>query len=336
MKTDVEQLTNILAQFSQTTISEVLGKLPNDYTDKTDVPAISKSVSEYDIAGEEILSLTDGKVEFNSLGYQERIIGENNLLPVYFLEEGVVVQQPVAKAFIKNSAGTISGYASGFMVSPSLFLTNNHVYGSVAEAKFSTIDFNYQDNFNGVSQVVDTYTLHPDSVFRTNTALDYTLVRVNKKSLLIRRLSEVIGTESEITIAGSNASLAIRANDLILHRLYQNAGEKWGYLKLSGSQLYAVNQHLNIVQHPGERKKEIAINENHVTSVFANAIRYQSDTEPGSSGSPVFNNNWDLVALHHAAGDFVGGVWTSNQGMRIDKIVADLRAHFGAGSAVCT
>lgn len=28
--------------------------------------------------------------------------------------------------------------------------------------------------------------------------------------------------------------------------------------------------------------------------------RYRADTEGGSSGSPVLNNEWNLVALHHA------------------------------------
>ena len=84
MKTDVEQLTNILAQFSQTTISEVLGKLPNDYTDKTDVPAISKSVSEYDIAGEEILSLTDGKVNLIALIIRKGLLAKTTSCPYTF------------------------------------------------------------------------------------------------------------------------------------------------------------------------------------------------------------------------------------------------------------
>ena len=30
-------------------------------------------------------------------------------------------------------------------------------------------------------------------------------------------------------------------------------------------------------------------------------IRYQTDTEPGASGSPVCNDTWQVVGLHHAS-----------------------------------
>ena len=36
------------------------------------------------------------------------------------------------------------------------------------------------------------------------------------------------------------------------------------------------------------------------------------------------------MALHHAGGDQVNGVWLNNEGMRIDRIVADLRANVPA------
>jgi endonuclease G len=55
-----------------------------------------------------------------------------------------------------------------------------------------------------------------------------------------------------------------------------------------------------------------------------NVIHYYSDTDYGSSGSPVFNNTWDLMALHHARNSSE----SANEGIRIDKIVADLKGQF--------
>jgi V8-like Glu-specific endopeptidase len=92
----------------------------------------------------------------------------------------------------------------------------------------------------------------------------------------------------------------------------------------------AVGQHVNIIQHPRGRRKEVSLQKNTITNVYQNRIRYTTDTEPGSSGSIVCNNAWDLIAIHHAGGLNQNGVWINNEGMRIDKIVANLKSHFSS------
>ena len=61
------------------------------------------------------------------------------------------------------------------------------------------------------------------------------------------------------------------------------------------------SEYVNIIQHPRGRPKEVALQDNQVTKVDHVVLQYTCDTEPGSSGSPVFNNRWKLVALHHAS-----------------------------------
>ncbi len=82
-------------------------------------------------------------------------------------------------------------------------------------------------------------------------------------------------------------------------------------------------ERVNIIQHPRGRKKEVALQENKVTAIMDRVIHYKTDTEPGSSGSPVFNNQWELVALHHA-GFVQDGREVTNEGIRISAIVAYL------------
>jgi endonuclease G len=59
-------------------------------------------------------------------------------------------------------------------------------------------------------------------------------------------------------------------------------------------------------------------------------LHYETDTEPGSSGSPVFNDQWEIVALHHAGvpatehGELGGIV---NEGIRVSRLLAFLRGH---------
>ena len=79
-------------------------------------------------------------------------------------------------------------------------------------------------------------------------------------------------------------------------------------------------ERVNIVQHPKGRRKEISLHDNKVNYVYDVGIRYTADTEGGSSGSPVFNNQWNLVALHHAGWADAGGTAT-NEGIRIAAIV---------------
>ena len=60
-------------------------------------------------------------------------------------------------------------------------------------------------------------------------------------------------------------------------------------------------EYVNIIQHPRGRPKEVALQDSQVVKADNVVVHYSCDTEPGSSGSPVFNNQWRLVALHHAS-----------------------------------
>jgi len=84
-------------------------------------------------------------------------------------------------------------------------------------------------------------------------------------------------------------------------------------------------ERVNIIQHPRGRKKEISIHDNKVNYVYDVTIRYTADTEGGSSGSPVFNNSWELVALHHAGWSHSDGSAT-NEGIRLASIVNYLQS----------
>ena len=58
----------------------------------------------------------------------------------------------------------------------------------------------------------------------------------------------------------------------------------------------AKEQRVVIIQHPGGGQKQIAIAHNLVTYFDDNSVQYLTDTMPGSSGSPVFNEAWEVIA----------------------------------------
>lgn len=81
-------------------------------------------------------------------------------------------------------------------------------------------------------------------------------------------------------------------------------------------------EYVSIIQHPNGGPKAVTVRENKVSSIFDDFVHYLTDTEPGSSGSPVFNDQWVVVALHHSGVPDPNkkNAWIANEGIRISSI----------------
>lgn len=214
------------------------------------------------------------KFETDISNHFEKISGGADFLPASFLENGAHAAGAVCRI---NLAG---GFGSGFLVATRNFImTNNHVIGSIDEAKTATAEFQFQD---GAEMI--TTPLEPYRFFTTSKELDFTIVGCNSAGLEGIQPIPLLRSPATVT-----------------------RGEK-----------------VNIVQHPRGRQKEVALHNNDVMRIKDKVVWYSTDTEPGSSGSPVFNNSWDLVALHHAG--WVESGRTTNEGIRIAAIVSHLIA----------
>lgn len=84
---------------------------------------------------------------------------------------------------------------------------------------------------------------------------------------------------------------------------------------------------LMILQHPLGEPLKLAI-DRVIQEDNGNGTRltYTTNSEKGSSGSPCFNINWELMALHHSGdpGSDIGLTPTSNEGVPFAKIVEQL------------
>lgn len=98
-----------------------------------------------------------------------------------------------------------------------------------------------------------------------------------------------------------------------------------------------------VIGYPGGRDLAFSLQDNelldhegppqgHPPNPAVCRVQYRAPTEPGSSGSPVFNASyWRVIALHHAgdtAMDRLNGVaekWPANEGIWIQSIVAAAR-----------
>ncbi|HEX5966811.1 MAG TPA: serine protease [Pyrinomonadaceae bacterium] len=85
-----------------------------------------------------------------------------------------------------------------------------------------------------------------------------------------------------------------------------------------------------IIGHPQGRDLEIAMQDNELVAVNDTLVHYRTPTEPGNSGSPVFEADaWEVVALHHKGKekmkriDGQEGFYQANEGISIKKLQSE-------------
>ena len=194
-----------------------------------------------------------------------------------------------------------SPIGSGFLVSDRLFLTNNHVLGSESEAADALLEFNFELDIRGRPRLITRFALDSNAFFLTNPEddLDFTLIAVGDRDTGPNNLSD------------------------------------FGFCPIFDSDdKHLLGEFVNIVQHPEGRYKQVVLRENQLVSRLDTVLHYVADTSPGSSGSPVFNDQWEAIALHHWGEPFrqtVGddGIPISrevNEGIRIGAIVRELNS----------
>ncbi|WP_165073144.1 trypsin-like peptidase domain-containing protein [Paludisphaera rhizosphaerae] len=160
---------------------------------------------------------------------------------------------------------TPHGMGSGFLLAGNIMVTNHHVIPDARTAAESRIEFNFEEDFGGRLQALAPYRLRPETT-RVNEELDWCIVEV------VDDPARPLGD--------------------------------WGQLEWATTPP-KVGDHVTIVQHPAGGPKQVALTANQVVNIFDHRLQYTTDTLPGSSGSPVFNDAWKVVALHHAGGNLV-------------------------------
>ena len=190
------------------------------------------------------------------------IIGTEDFLGVSYLDAGVGAAKAVGRVVIRED-GQVAGYGTGSLVSPTLLLTNHHVLPSADVAAGSAIEFRFQDGPDGRPLAPQSFDLDPSRFFLADDDLDFALVAVR--------------------------AAAADLSDFGFNRLVDDQGDD------------IAGDFVTIVQHPRGEKKQIALRENRIVDVLDSFLHYEADTEPGSSGSPVFDDGWHVIALHHAS-----------------------------------
>jgi endonuclease G len=223
---------------------------------------------------------------------------------------------PVGRIVELDANGKIrSAFATGFLIAPDILLTNHHVFASASECDNCGVQFGYEKIAGALAQG-PTFTFVPGrgGIFFTDDQLDFTIVGVATPSI------------------GGNVSLATFGS----LRLIPTVGK------------ILVGQPISIIQYPEGGPKKYGVRDNELLigpTELDLFLQYSTDTLPGSSGSPAFNKDWEVVALHHSGVPEIrdGHImtltgmpwtrgmpdtdihWVANEGARVSRICAALR-----------
>ncbi|HAU5613110.1 TPA: trypsin-like peptidase domain-containing protein [Citrobacter freundii] len=91
------------------------------------------------------------------------------------------------------------------------------------------------------------------------------------------------------------------ALDFSIVNVKGSPGIEWGFNQLS-PQSINVGDDVFIIQHPEGMPKQIGMSDNIIAYIDDNVIQYLTDTMPGSSGSPIYDDMVRLVGIHHSGG----------------------------------
>ena len=158
---------------------------------------------------------------------------------------------------------------TGFLVGPDLFMTNHHCihddFGLLPLENAAILMDYYQDR--DVDPRRGGVTARVSEIVRMDALKDYALLRLDKA-----------------------------------------IGNIYGWLELDSTTPVDFNQSVKLISHPDGRSKEIVRRNTEIvelpttlTDNFPFLLAYLADSEPGSSGSPVFlRDGTGVIAIHHS------------------------------------
>jgi len=238
----------------------------------------------------ELMKTVPGRVELNAKikglsAYQfsvpdevklERFVGSNNLLRIRWLEDALKASKAVCLIKFIDVDG-LHKKGTGFLTKEGNVFTNNHVLKTQAVAQTATLEFNYEIGADGK--------IKPRTVYQLDAS---THVTSPPNELDFARVKVIDRPEAPLS--------------------------QWGFLEFETEPIPQVGESVTIIQHPRGEDKQIALNANEVIGQMNQHLFYETDTDEGSSGSPVFNKDWKVVAIHHAGKITDGGMVINAQG----------------------
>jgi hypothetical protein len=202
----------------------------------------------------------------------------DDMVAFAFLAAGLEAGKSVARIMVPrhdNGAPTVNAageaeihQGTGWLLAPDLVITNHHVInarsGGEGEAAAKDLELqaaNTTVQFDYDGKASAGTSLRGQNLMAFDKNLDFAILR--------------------LASAAAHAPLRVNAKPIDVARDSHIA--------------------VNIIQHPNGGPKKVALRNNLVYDSNYSRLRYFTDTQHGSSGSPVFDDTWQVVALHRAS-----------------------------------
>jgi hypothetical protein len=189
-------------------------------------------------------------------------------------------------------------YGTGFLLAPDVVITNYHVIQDVIRdprlAPKVSFRFDYKKMANGVE-------LYKGVVYRLADP-DWLIDASPYSALDLESQPQHDPNPDELDyallrVAGEPGNLPIGGESN-----HDPMAPPRGWIELSANlHDFQPDDPLLILQHPDGDPLKLALDTHAIVGVnhTGTRVRYRTNTEAGSSGSPCFDINWNLIALHH-------------------------------------
>lgn len=219
--------------------------------------------------------------ELDTLAGNEKVLEKNFSGDGFFSVDSVrkMLESCQAIGCVTSRLGIRQG--TGFLVEGSqldprwghglVFVTNSHVLGGAIEGSLSAKDALV--TFDVDNQAIGTIVSYPISrILFSSPPGAHGVVRETTQAL-------------DVTVC-------------VLDGLPQ----KRGLVIADDLPLVTGNTRAYVIGHPRGAEIQVSLHDSRILDIDSEErlVHYRTPTDPGSSGSPVFNKHWKLIALHHA------------------------------------
>jgi hypothetical protein len=249
----------------------------NTFADVDTTHVFSRSIDELNTKVTNVAPIVNA-ASVPAVAVKEAIVQQNDMVAFGFLVGGSSAGAAVARLEVPRHQNTIPflnaddepevHQGTGWLITPELLMTNHHVINARndGEADASLADLEVQGQKTIVQFDVDG---------QTSTGA-------------VTSAAKLEAFDPALDFAVLRLSAPVARTPLRLHP---------DKIEIKSDSYIAVN----IIQHPYGGPKKVALRNNLVYDSTFPRLRYFTDTDHGSSGSPVFNDKWEVVALHRAS-----------------------------------